>query len=444
MKKTILLFIGLFLVFPVFAQYTVRGGTGDPLPAEENTFNRIQVYLLNGLSGAEISFTSDSGAHQWYKYDNRAGDAVAIPCRQTGNTSTITNLSDGFGYFVGEDQSAPSPFDANSTSYVWIIDYSKHLPTIFSFNIQEDEYKCESLKLIADVEAAPLEYRTYSGAPVTMQRTFHLLYSDLEWTEESKMFAPVDAILDIEGLISEISIDAPLTNTTFTLTGDDYAEHFGLEQKVSTPEYEAVAVEAHGIATSLKEAGVSEQSAGGKDTDYSAPVEINLEAFANEPVAAMYIWRIMKIDPVTRDSIDIVRYPEKSISYKFEEAGNYVAQLEVTDRLSICLDNSQVIPIFIGDSDLRLPNAFSPGSSPGSNDEYRVSYKSLVSFKASIYNRWGNLLFHWEDPAQGWDGKVGGKYVPTGVYFIVVEAQGADGKHYTRSSDINILRSKNN
>jgi gliding motility-associated-like protein len=122
----------------------------------------------------------------------------------------------------------------------------------------------------------------------------------------------------------------------------------------------------------------------------------------------------------------------------------YAAQAEAIDAHALCPCRSPEFTIAIEDSHLRLPNAFSPGGSPGVNDIYRVAHKSLLSFKASIYNRWGNLLYHWEDPNQGWDGKVNGKYVPTGVYFIVVEAKGADGKVYTRSRDINILRSKNN
>ena len=76
------------------------------------------------------------------------------------------------------------------------------------------------------------------------------------------------------------------------------------------------------------------------------------------------------------------------------------------------------------------------------NDEFRVAYKSLVSFKAWIFNRWGTQIYHWTDPAQGWDGKKGGKYVQPGVYFYVIEAEGSDGIKYKRQGDINILRPK--
>ena len=71
-----------------------------------------------------------------------------------------------------------------------------------------------------------------------------------------------------------------------------------------------------------------------------------------------------------------------------------------------------------------------------------MSYRSLVSYSCHIFNRLGKQLFSSTDPAQGWDGKIGGKYVPAGVYYYVIEALGADGVRYKRSGDINIINSR--
>ena len=46
------------------------------------------------------------------------------------------------------------------------------------------------------------------------------------------------------------------------------------------------------------------------------------------------------------------------------------------------------------------------------------------------------------DPSQGWDGKYNGKAVPTGAYYYVIKAKGADGKAYDLSGDINIVNYK--
>ena len=42
--------------------------------------------------------------------------------------------------------------------------------------------------------------------------------------------------------------------------------------------------------------------------------------------------------------------------------------------------------------------------------------------------------------ADGWDGKYKGKDVAQGVYFVLVEAKGADGKTYKIKRDVNLLR----
>ena len=104
-----------------------------------------------------------------------------------------------------------------------------------------------------------------------------------------------------------------------------------------------------------------------------------------------------------------------------------------------CPYEGAVYEIVIGESRLDIPNAFSPQASPGTNDEWKVSYKSLTSFECHIFNRWGKELFSTTDPAQGWDGRSGGKYVPAGVYYYVIKATGADGIKYNKAGDINII-----
>ncbi|MFV0535946.1 MAG: gliding motility-associated C-terminal domain-containing protein [Dysgonomonas sp.] len=60
----------------------------------------------------------------------------------------------------------------------------------------------------------------------------------------------------------------------------------------------------------------------------------------------------------------------------------------------------------------------------------------------AIVNRWGVKMYESTDPAKGWDGRYKGKYVNTGVYFYVIEAQGSDGVKYRKRGDINILRGR--
>lgn len=89
-----------------------------------------------------------------------------------------------------------------------------------------------------------------------------------------------------------------------------------------------------------------------------------------------------------------------------------------------------------------LPNVFSPGTTPGTNDVWKVPHKSIVEFHCWIYNRWGNLLYEFTDPDGGWDGTYHGKLVDTGVYYYVVTATGSDGVNYKKRGAISIMRYK--
>lgn len=104
-------------------------------------------------------------------------------------------------------------------------------------------------------------------------------------------------------------------------------------------------------------------------------------------------------------------------------------------------ERSDDFKIVVTESELKVPNAFSPNGD-GINDVFKVSHKSLVKFNAYVFNRWGQELYHWgvNNIDEGWDGTAHGKPVKDGVYFIVIEAEGADGVKYKHKGDINILR----
>jgi gliding motility-associated-like protein len=433
MKNRItLISVYLFTVFAIHAQYTVRGGKGSPLLAMTEQASGLEVYLLNGIEGAEISYTSkNDGEHQWFKYRESASEAVPVSCIQSGKTSTVTGLEDGYGYFVGHPETI--------WYYVWIIDYSLYKPKFFSLTSEDDGLRCKYLNLLADAEAEPLSYYLPSGVSKSLQRTYVLTYNILEWIDNTKEFiqnSTSETLTDI----SVISLPKPpLTNTVFTLKGDAFAIHFGEEESISL-NYNAVAVEAHATAETDRTFADNELHDSGSNLGGSAPVEYLFTAYANEPIAALYIWKIWKIE-ANRSKTSEVIYKNKSMKHKFEKEGNFIVNLEVSDFQSLCVDTSQVFNVTIGETYIKIPNAFSPGSSIGVNDEFRISYRSIVSFRASIFNRWGNLLYRWTDPSQGWDGRVHGKYVPTGVYYVIVEYTDSSGKKHTESSDINILRS---
>ncbi len=184
-------------------------------------------------------------------------------------------------------------------------------------------------------------------------------------------------------------------------------------------------------------------------TSYQGSAPLTVRFYANASSVGAYTphyeWRFCR----EGSSVPyLVRY-EENTEYTFVEAGAHRIELYATfvlgtDTIAYTQEYWQTatpITISISESKLDMPNAFSPNGD-GINDVYKAKsgYQSLVEFHATIFNRWGQKLFEWDDPAQGWDGKFKGKDVKQGVYFVVVKAVGADGRKYNFKKDVNLLR----
>lgn len=169
-----------------------------------------------------------------------------------------------------------------------------------------------------------------------------------------------------------------------------------------------------------------------------APLTVNFRAnpsdmFGYNPT---YEWHF-RMEGEAKDFM--VRY-EEDTEYTFTKAGTTRVTLYVdlgTDTLEL---DSTVFQVIISESKLVFPNAFSPNGDQR-NDIYKAKeYQSLVEFHAYIFNRWGQKLYEWTDPAEGWDGTFNGKDVSEGTYFVLVKAKGADGREYNIRKDVNLLR----
>ena len=136
----------------------------------------------------------------------------------------------------------------------------------------------------------------------------------------------------------------------------------------------------------------------------------------------------------------MVRY-EENTDYTFTTAGTTLVTLKVTLNSGEFPLDSVVFTVTISESKLAFPNAFSPNNGDLDNNVFKAKeYQSLVEFHAYIFNRWGQKLYEWTDPAEGWDGTYKGKDVKEGVYFLLCRAKGADGREYNIRKDVNLLR----
>ena len=204
-----------------------------------------------------------------------------------------------------------------------------------------------------------------------------------------------------------------------------FAMFVSLSASAQTVDISAIYIDDNGVETETR-----------NDFSGQAPLSVSFRANPQdmEGLNPTYEWHF-RMEGESKDMM--VRY-EENTDYPFTKAGKtYVtlyANLGNEDR-----DSSQIC-ITISESKLLMPNAFSPNGD-NHNDEYKAKeYQSIVEFHAYIFNRWGQKLFEWSNPAEGWDGTYNGSPVKDGVYFVVVNARGADGIVYNIRKDVNLLR----
>lgn len=181
--------------------------------------------------------------------------------------------------------------------------------------------------------------------------------------------------------------------------------------------------------------------------DGQAPLAVHFQANPSDlgEWTPTYEWHLRQTKTAdnTKITIEVFMRNDEDTDFTFMESGVYTMTLRTIlkkpdDMVEL---DPETITITIAESKLEFPNAFSPNDD-GINDIYRAKpdYKSIISFKAIILNRWGQKLYEWNDPAGGWDGTFHGSQVKQGVYFVYVEAKGADGKEYKIKKDVNLLR----
>lgn len=161
--------------------------------------------------------------------------------------------------------------------------------------------------------------------------------------------------------------------------------------------------------------------------------------------SAYYEWRFT----IDGESTPYLTRYEENTEYTFTKAGThnivvYATFINGNDTIAYTQeywDEIGPMRVTISESKLEMPNAFSPNGD-GINDIYKAKdgYQSIIEFHAYIFNRWGQKLYEWDDPAGGWDGKYNGKDVKQGVYFVLVKAKGADGRTFNIRRDVNLLR----
>lgn len=411
------------------AELTITGSRVIPVTPEAST-GLEKIYVIEDMNGAVASYPSASA--RWGTWSWSAVDAQPETPSISGNSSYIT-LDNSSGYGITVE-------DAGRMHHFWVVNYEYHNVDFTGLNVNDSDGDCNSMHL--DIEGedintrSRINYYTINGASKLLDRGYKLSYYNLRYNEETNVYDQFNDITEEPSLSQSIRVNKPLCDTRFTLSGDRFAEQWGTATTVESDTYYTDAVEARTYAEKVERDNDNEQSDGTTGLGGSAPVDITFVAAVTDAVKFTE-WQLSSSPDF--DNYEL-RFNQTEVEYTFTEYGTWYMRFQASNADGSCDYFSPTYEIQIGESRLQCPNAFSPGASEGVNDEWKVSYKSIVDFECHIFNRWGVKIITLNDPSQGWDGKYNGKLVPSGVYYYVIKARGADGHKYNLSGDINIIR----
>lgn len=394
------------------------------------------IYVVYDVDGVSARYTVPSGQKAtWYKYSNLGGGyAVEITdTEQTGNVSVLPKVEGDMGYIieVGTDR-----------FYFWVTGYKPHEMILRSVKVS-DESDCGSTILNVDGYALPIHYYTINGQQRTLSREITVDYYTLEANRDAKMWSQTSASVILESIdaAGNIYLNAPpLCNTRFTVAGDRFMKQWGSYTQARTDNYITPAVDSFVFAEQASRGSddmPSNEIGAGDDAGLggSAPAEITFTAIGTDAV----IHNEWQFSSDSEFENLTYRFYEPEISYVFQEEGTTYVRYIGSNADGTCETIGETFTVHIGSSELKIPNAFSPGVSEGVNDIWKVSYRSLIEFECHIFNIHGQEIYSFNDPSGGWDGKHNGKFVKPGVYYYVIQALGSDGRRYKKSGDINIL-----
>ena len=395
-----------------------------------------KIYVVYDTDGVGMTYTSSTGERPiWTSYDSHNwGYPDTVSAVWNGYTLTMPEVIPNKGYKIDDGR---SPF------YFWVVNYADYYLYLNGISVN-NEAPCNFITFNIDGQGDAIPYYTINGNRQVLDREIKLTYNTLAWND-SLHWQEVEVIEDFAALDQGVEIIPPLCNTDITLSGDRFLEEWRLDHPVSMYFYtQAVGCGSTAYLPDVLDEDGNPEKLDDEISGGSAPLRV---VFTGYPTDAV-VYRVWEF-ATDIDFEDIVlQYNQDVVDYTFMDATTYYVRYKVANATGNCENYGNVYTINVSESQLGsgprgdLPNIFSPGTTEGVNDVWKIPYKSLVEFHCWIYNRWGNLVYEYTDPDGGWDGYYRGQLVDTGVYYCVVTATGSDGQKYKKRGSITVVSYK--
>lgn len=98
----------------------------------------------------------------------------------------------------------------------------------------------------------------------------------------------------------------------------------------------------------------------------------------------------------------------------------------------VCIEITNEFSVYI-------PNVFTPNDD-GKNDTFLVYGVGISNIDVTVFDRWGEELYHEEDQKKGWDGFHNGVLCKNDAYVYKVTFSALDGRKYTKTGHVTLLK----
>jgi gliding motility-associated-like protein len=362
---------------------------------------------------------------EWRRWDTLLNDFGQPFLVKSGVPESVASGLESGGYSC---RISSSDIDTVLRAWVFINDPEVIVEKDAEGKIKWSKYTCDYIQLNGTLLPDTLIYRDISnGEKLYLPNAMTFL-----WTSDNP---DVDIPSPSYWLNPRLGSNLPSKNTWFILTAVD---SFGVKRDDSVF-YETIHTKAN-FSLLFEDVNNPGEWTENSDTN-EAPLKVkfvNLSENGNE-------FRWVFTDSAQAGVVNevVTHELEDSVEHTYYIPGFYYPRLisysveNCVDSFPDLLQGEEQIIIEVVPSQLKVMNVFTPNGDDA-NDYFFVYGRSLRSFRISIYNRWGNLVYqHIQEEEKfdwkGWDGTMDGKGkspLDPGVYYYVIEALGWDAEKY--------------
>ncbi len=127
-------------------------------------------------------------------------------------------------------------------------------------------------------------------------------------------------------------------------------------------------------------------------------------------------------------------------SATYLNAGTYTVVLFASK--GACQDSAMKLILVEMPAKMEVPNVFTPNGDKV-NDVFRLISSNLATIEATIYDRWGNVVYNVKSETGNiaWDGKnLQGLDCAEGTYFYIIKATGKDDSPFEQKGNVSLYR----